>query len=78
MNVRLSNEQEAAVKAKLATGQFADAEEVIAAVLEALDEKTSYESPELEAALLDGLREEHSPYGSETLDKVRSAAAQTK
>ena len=74
MALILSKEQEQFVEAKLTSGLFKDASEVIASAFESLEERMGREDPELEAMVLEGVRGEHLPYGSQTLDRVRQAA----
>ena len=42
--------------------------------LRALELRDDYESPALEAALLEGVRCPHRPYGKTTLHRIRQAA----
>jgi len=46
--------------------------------LRALEWRDSYESPALEAALLEGVRGPHKPYGKATLQRIRQAARRAK
>lgn len=74
MTVTLTKEQEQRVRDQLDGGRFSDAGEVIGAAIEALAERDAFEAPDLEAALLEGVRDEHLPYGSELLERVRHDA----
>ena len=74
MTVTLTKEQELRVRDQLEAGRFSDAEELIGAAIEALAERDAFEAPELEAALLEGVRDEHVPYGQELLERVRNKA----
>jgi len=39
-----------------------------------VEQSEEFESPELEAALLEGIRSPHRPYNAETLNRIRQAA----
>jgi len=54
MNVRLSPEHEALVRAKVASGEYRDEAEVIGEALEALDQREEYRRAALLAALEEG------------------------
>ena len=71
MNISLTVAQQDKVEQHLASGRYADVGELIGSALEALEERLADESPELEAALLEGARDEHVPYGRDVLDRVR-------
>jgi antitoxin ParD1/3/4 len=74
MNVVLTRELEALVEEKVSSGRYADASDVMRDALRALEVREAFESPELEQALLDGVRSAHSDYTPELLNKIRSAA----
>ena len=76
MELSLNEEQESMVEAQLSTGLYRDASDVIASALETLEERMVLESGELEAALLEGVKDDHVSYGPETLYRVRKAAQQ--
>lgn len=75
MKVTLTKELESLVKEKVRSGRYVDESDVVRDALRALEERGDYESPTLEAALLEGVRSPHRTYGSATLDRVRKAAA---
>ena len=74
MQVTLTQELEALVKEKVRSGRYADASDVMRDALRALEQRDDFESPALEAAILEGVRSPHGPYGKETLERVRKAA----
>jgi|GEM_PF-648283 antitoxin ParD1/3/4 len=74
MKVRLTEELETLVKEKVRSGRYADESDVVRDALRALELRDDYESPALEAALLEGARSSHRPYGKATLNRIRNAA----
>jgi len=74
MQVTLTKELEHYVKTKVRTGRYADESDVIREALRVLERREDYESPALEAALLEGVRSPHRPYGKATLDRIRRNA----
>ncbi len=74
MQVTLTRELEQYVKTKVKTGRYADESEVLRDALRALEQRDDYESPALEAALLEGLHSPHRPYSKATLDRIRKDA----
>jgi antitoxin ParD1/3/4 len=74
MNVTLTKELEQLVESRVRSGRYADASDVMRAALRALESQTEYESPALEAALLEGVRSKHRPYGPAVIARVRRAA----
>ena len=66
MKVTLTPELEALVKEKVRSGRYADESDVMRDALHALELRDEYESPALEAALLEGVRSPHGPYGKTT------------
>ena len=74
--VMLTGELEAFIEEKVRSGRYADASDVVRDALRALEQREEFESPELEAALLEGIDSPHHPYGPETLEKIRQAARQ--
>lgn len=70
MQVTLTKELEKLVEEKVRSGRYADASDVMR-VLELRDE---FESPALEAAVLEGVRSPHRPYGKDMLVRVRKTA----
>ena len=73
MRVTLTRELEAFVKEGVRSGRYADESEVVRDALRTL-ERTDYEPPALEAALLEGIHSPHRPYNKATLDRVRKNA----
>ena len=78
MNVTLTKELESLVQAKVRSGRYADASEVMREALRRMEQEDDYESPALEAALLEGVRSPHRFYGKATLTRVREAATKLK
>ena len=74
MQVNLTKELEHFVKSKVQTGRYADESEVVREALRTLEGREDYESPALEAALLEGIHSPHRPYNKATLDRVRRNA----
>ncbi len=74
MKVTLTAELEALVKEKVRSGRYEDESDVIRDALRVFELRDDYESPALEAALLEGVRDTHRPYGKATLKRIRSAA----
>ena len=74
MKITLPEALETLVKEKVRSGRYADESDVMRDALRALESRDDYESPALEAALLEGVRSPHRPYGKATLDHVRKAA----
>ena len=63
---------EALVKEKVRSGRYADESDVIRDALRALEQRDDFDSPALEAALLEGVRSPHRPYGKPALKRIRS------
>jgi len=74
MQVTLTKELEQYVKTKVKTGRYADESEVLRDALRALEQRDDYESPALEASLLEGLHSPHRPYNKATLERIRKNA----
>ena len=74
MKVTLTKKQEEYVNTKVQSGRYADASDVVRDALRALEQRDDFESPAVEAALLEGTRSPHRRYGIRTLDRVRRAA----
>jgi putative addiction module CopG family antidote len=74
MKVTLTKELETFVKEKVKSGRYADESDVMRDALRALEQREAFESPELEAALLEGVRSSQHPYGGATLSRIRKAA----
>ncbi len=78
MNVILTKELELLVRSKVRSGRYADASDVMREALRRMEQEDDYESPALEAALLEGVRSPHRPYGKPTLARIRKAAVSLK
>lgn len=74
MNVTLTRELQALVKSKVRSGRYIDESDVVRDALRALEAREDYESPALEAALLEGVRSPHRTYSPATLRRVRKTA----
>ena len=74
MKITLPEALETLVKEKVRSGRYADESDVMRDALRALELRDDHESPALEAALLEGVRSPHRPYGKPTLDHIRKAA----
>jgi len=74
MKIALTKELEQLVEAKVRSGRYVDASDVVRDALRSLEQRDDFESPALEAALLEGVRSAHRPYGTATLKRVRDAA----
>jgi antitoxin ParD1/3/4 len=74
MKVTLTEELETLVKEKVRSGRYADESDVMRDALRALELRDDSESPALEAALIEGVRSPHRPYGNAALNRIRSAA----
>lgn len=78
MKITLTAELQTLVKEMVRSGRYADESDVMRDALRALELRDDYESPALEAALLEGVRSPHRPYGKGTLNRVRKAARRMK
>jgi len=74
MQVVLTSELDAFVKAKVAEGRYVDESEVVRDALRELEMQQPYESPELEAMLLEGLESGSSPWGPGSINEIRNLA----
>ena len=74
MKITLPEALETLVKEKVRSGRYLDESDVMRDALRALEVRDEYESPALEAALLEGVRSPHRPYGKSTLNRIRKAA----
>ncbi len=75
MKVTLTKELQTLVKENVRSGRYLGESDVVRDALRALEERAEYESPALEAALLEGVRSPHRVYSSATLVRVRKAPA---
>ena len=73
MKITLTEELESFVREKVRSGRYADESDVMRDALRALELREDFESPALEAALLQGVRSPHRPYGKATLNRIRKA-----
>jgi antitoxin ParD1/3/4 len=78
MKVMLTEELKTFVKEKVRSGRYADESDVMRDALRALELREDFESPALEAALLEGVRSPHGPYGKAMLNRIRKAASHGK
>ena len=78
MQVTLTKELEQLVEAKVRSGRYADASDVMRDALRVLEQRDDFGSPALEAAVLEGVRSPHRPYGKDTLERVRKTARAAK
>jgi antitoxin ParD1/3/4 len=76
MEVKLTGDLEAFIHEKVRSGRYTDASDVVRDALRALEQREEFESPELEAALLEGVRSPHHALGMETLEKIRQGIHQ--
>ena len=72
MEISLTAELEEFVRTKVRSGRYVDASEVVREALRNLERFEEYESPALEAALLEGVASPHQPYSNATLDRIRN------
>jgi putative addiction module CopG family antidote len=75
MEVVLTKELEDFVKAKVAEGRYLDESEVVREAIRHLEDRERYESPELEALLLEGLDSGSRPWTQEVMAEIRQLAA---
>ena len=78
MQVTLTKQLEELVEAKVRSGRYADASDVMRDALRVLEQRDEFESPALEAAVLEGVRSPHHPYGKDTLERVRKTVRPAK
>jgi len=71
MKVTLTEELEILVKEKVRSGRYSDESDIMRDALRALELRDDCESPALEAALFEGMRSPHRPYGAATLKRIR-------
>ena len=71
MDITLTKEVANYVKAKVQSGRYAEESEVVREALRDQELRDGYESPALEAALLEGVRDSHRPYTKATLSRIR-------
>jgi antitoxin ParD1/3/4 len=73
MEFTLTGEMEAFIQEKVRSGRYLDASDVVRDALRALEQKDGFESPELEAAMMEGLSGVPQPFGPDTLERIRQA-----
>ncbi len=78
MRITLTKQLEDLVHEKVRSGRYADASDVMRDALRALEQRDEFESPALEAAVLEGVRSPHCAYGKQTLERVRETARAVK
>ena len=78
MRVTLTKELEKLVEEKVRSGRYADVSDVMRDALRVLEQRDDFETPALEAAVLEGVRSPHRPYGKNTLERIRKAARSAK
>ena len=78
MKVVLTEELKMFVKEKVRSGRYRDESDVMRDALRALELRDEFESPALEAALLEGIRSPHRPYGKDSLKRIRKAVRRDK
>lgn len=78
MKVTLTKELETFVKQKIQSGRYVDESDVLRDALRALEQRDDFETPALEASLLDGIQGPHRSYGKATLDRIRKTARRVK
>jgi len=76
MRITLTRELESLIKAKVRSGRYKDESDVVRDALRALEQRDDYESPALEAALLEGVRSSQRQYGKRTLNRIRKGASE--
>ena len=74
MKVTLTKELATLVKEKVRSGRYADESDVVRDALRTLEQRDEFESPALEAALLEGVRSARAPYGKAALARIRRSA----
>ena len=74
MKITLTKKQEEYINTKVQSGRYVDVSDVLRDALRALEQRDDYESPALEAALLEGMRSPHRRYGQRTLARIRKDA----
>jgi putative addiction module CopG family antidote len=78
MKVVLTEELKMFVKEKVRSGRYRHESDVMRDALRALELRDEFESPALEAALLEGIRSPHRPYRKDSLKRIRKAVRRDK
>jgi antitoxin ParD1/3/4 len=76
MRITVTRELESLVKDKVRSGRYTDESDVVRDALRALEQRDDFESPALEAALLEGVRSGQRQYNKRTLDRIRKGASE--
>jgi putative addiction module CopG family antidote len=76
MRITLTKELESLIKKKVTSGRYTDESDVVRDALRALEQRDDFESPALEAALLEGVRSGHRQYNKRTLNRIRTGASE--
>jgi len=74
MKITLTKKQEEYINTKVQSGRYTDVSDVVRDALRALEQRDDYESPALEAAILEGVRSPHRRYSQRTLARIRKDA----
>jgi putative addiction module CopG family antidote len=75
MDIQLTPEMEAFIAEQVRSGKYLDASDVVRDALRTFNLMNGpYESPELEAMLLEAVEGPHEPYTRETLERIRREA----
>ena len=75
MEITLTKELEALVEDQVRSGRYLDASDVIREALRVWELREQYESPELEALLLETVDQPSEPYGPWILDEIRQSVS---
>lgn len=78
MRIILTKELESLIRKKVTSGRYTDESDVVRDALRALEQRDDFESPALEAALLEGVRGGHRQYNKRSLDRIRKGARELK
>ena len=78
MQVTLTKEMEKLVEEKVRSGRYADVSDVMRDALRVLEQRDDFETPALEAAVLECVRSPHRPYGKNTLERIRKTVRSAK
>lgn len=78
MNITLTKEQEKFVNRQVKSGRYLDASDVMRDALRAMELQSMEESPELEAAIIEGINSPRRPYSLATLERIRRKSRHSK
>lgn len=76
MRIILTKELESLIRKKVTSGRYTDESDVVRDALRALEQRDDFESPALEAALLEGVRSGHRQYNKRTVERIRKRASE--